>query len=64
MEVGDEVMTVHAATLCMLGDSPASNFVGGFKESVAFALQKCRRCMTTGTDMSEKVRIYWSVARV
>lgn len=54
MEVGDEIMTVHGVTLCMLGDTPASNFVGGFKESVAFALRKCRWCMTTGTDMSEK----------
>ena len=41
--------------LCMLGDTPASNFIGGFKESVAFALRKCRWCMTTATDMSEKV---------
>lgn len=63
MEVGDEIMTVHGATLCMLGDTPASNLVENFKESVAFALRKCRRCMTTGTDMSEKVRMYWSVAR-
>ena len=55
MQVGDETLTVHGAALCMLGDTPASNFIGGFKESVAFALRKCRRCMTTATDMSEKV---------
>ena len=38
MEVGDEITTVHGAILCMLGDTPASNLVENFKESVAFAL--------------------------
>ena len=38
MQVGNEAITVHGAALCMLGDTPASNFIGGFKESVAFAL--------------------------
>lgn len=43
MQVGDETITVHGAALCMLGDTPASNFIGGFKESVAFAFRKCRQ---------------------
>ena len=30
---------------------PASNYIGGFKEGVAFALQKCRRCQATADDM-------------
>ena len=37
------------------GDIPASNYIGGFKEGVAFALRKCRRCLATGDDMQTKV---------
>ena len=39
----------------MRGYIPASNYIGGFKEGVAFALRKCRRCLATGDDMRAKV---------
>ena len=43
--------------MSVLGDTPASNFLGGFKEGVGFSLRKCRMCMATGDDISEKVII-------
>ena len=43
--------------LCVTGDVPASNFLGGFKEGVGFALRKCRMCLATQSDMSTKVYI-------
>lgn len=51
-------MTIHGAVLCLLGDTPGSNFLGGFKESVGFSLRKCRRCLVTKEDMSQKVCMY------
>ena len=29
-------MIIHGAVVCMCGDTPASNFVAGFKEGVGF----------------------------
>ena len=55
MEVGGEMITVYGGTLCMLGDTPGCNFIGGFKEGVGFALRKCRQCMATGQSMGENV---------
>ena len=43
------------ARCSVCGDIPASNYIGGFKEGVAFALRKCRRCLATGDDMRAKV---------
>lgn len=54
MLLGEEVL-FHGAIVSMLGDTPASNFVGGFKEGVGFALRKCRMCMATIDDIREKV---------
>ena len=39
----------------MLGDTLGSNFLGGFKEGVGFALRKCRRCLATKEVMCQKV---------
>ena len=52
-------MTIHDAVLCLLGDTPGSNFLGGFKESVGLSLCKCRRCLVTKEDMSQKVGIVY-----
>ena len=48
-------MNIHGAVLCLLGDVPASNFMGGFKEGVGFALRKCRACMATQEKIQTKV---------
>lgn len=46
---------IHGAVVCLCGDIPASNYIGGFKEGVGLSLRKCRRCMATATDMDVKV---------
>lgn len=42
----------------MLGDTPGSNFIGGFKEAVGFVLRKCRQCMITSVDLGVKVHVH------
>lgn len=51
----ETIITVFGGVLCVTGDTPASNFLSGFKEGVGFALRKCRMCMATQSDMSTKV---------
>ena len=51
------IVTIHGAVLCLLGDTPGSNFLGGFKEGVGFSLRKCRRCLVTKEVMNQKVSI-------
>lgn len=55
MQIGEETIAVHGAVVAMSGDTPASNFIGGFKEGVGFSLRKCRMCMATAADMEFKV---------
>ena len=41
---------MYGGVICVVGDIPASNFIGGFKEGVGFSFRKCRMCkdnMTT-----------------
>lgn len=46
---------LHGAVVALCGDTPASCYVGGFKEGVEFSLRKCRTCMAILSDMSLKV---------
>ena len=46
---------LHGAVVASCGDTPASCYVGGFKEGVGFSLRKCRMCMAILSDMSLKV---------
>ena len=39
--------TFKGGLLCILGDNPASNAIGGFKESFSLAFRFCRTCMAT-----------------
>lgn len=41
----------RGSLICFCGDTPASNYVAGFKEAVGDAYRKCRECMATGDDM-------------
>ena len=52
-----EVINMYGAVVCLVGDIPASNFVGGFKEGVGFALRKCRACLAVQSDISTKVQL-------
>jgi hypothetical protein len=54
-----DIINVHGAVVCFLGDVPASNFVGGFKEGVGCALRMCRHCLATKEDTREKVKFQY-----
>ena len=51
-------MTIYGAVICVVGDIPASNFIGGFKEGVGFSLRKCRKCLATKSDICLKVHVH------
>ena len=56
--IGEDRTTVYGGVICIVGDVPASNFIGGFKEGVGFSLRKCRRCLATKFDINSKVYNY------
>ena len=41
----------------VLGDTPASNSLGGFKEGVGFAAKPCRSCKIASVELSAKDRV-------
>ena len=41
--------------MAFVGDTPAINMVGGFKEGVGMAMRKCRHCMATNEQIQTKV---------
>lgn len=47
--------TFRGSLVAFLGDTPAVNMVGGFKEGVGMAMRKCRHCMTTYDQIQTKV---------
>ena len=49
----------QSAVMCLLGDTPGSNFIGGFREGIGFSLRKCCRYMAASDDICEKVWIYF-----
>ena len=48
----------HGALLAVLGDTPASCYLGGYKESCSRALRKCRACMATDDCIRTKVKAH------
>lgn len=50
--IGCETRTFFGGLLAFLADNLAAHTVGGFKESMSFALRICRSCMIT-TDQSQ-----------
>ena len=46
---------MYGGVICVVGDIPASNFIGGFKEGVSFSFRKCRMCLATKDNMTTKV---------
>lgn len=50
--IGSETHTYFGALLAFLADNLAAHAVGGFKESMSFALRICRSCMIT-TEQSQ-----------
>ncbi|KAK1159914.1 hypothetical protein AOXY_G21364 [Acipenser oxyrinchus oxyrinchus] len=45
---------IRGALISVNGDTPAANYIGGFKIGVGFAFQKCRTCECTFNDMQNK----------
>ena len=41
--------------VAFVGDTPAVNLAGGFKEGVGRAMRKCRHCMATDMQIQTKV---------
>ena len=47
VSIGGQECTLHGALLAFLADTLAAHTIGGFKESMSFALRICRTCMIT-----------------
>ena len=46
--------TIYGTVVCVLCDSLASSWLGGFKESSSFAYKGCRTCKASKTDMKSQ----------
>ena len=55
MTIGGKPKLVRGAVLFALADTLAAHDLGGFKIGVGFALRKCRMCLATGQQISQKV---------
>ena len=55
LQLRGEPILLHGAVVAFCGHTPASCYVGGFKEGVEVSLRKCRRGMATLSDVSSKV---------
>ena len=49
---------VRGGALFALADTLAAHSMGEFKVGVGFALRKCRMCLATGEQISQKVSIF------
>ena len=50
-KVHGEVVRLRGALLAVIADTPASQLLGGYKESVGGAKRKCHHCMTDFDEM-------------
>ena len=53
--IGEQWHIFRGALIAFVGDTPAINMVGGFKEGVGMAMRKCRHCMATIDEVQTKV---------
>ena len=51
--IDENERTFYGALLCFLADTLAAHSLGGFKESMSFALRICRTCMITSQQAQE-----------
>ena len=57
MTIADQQYNFRGTLVAFVGDTPAVNLAGGFKEGVGFAMRKCRQCMATDAQIQTKVRL-------
>ena len=58
MEINGISNHFYGTVLLLLADTLAAHQIGGFKVGVSFALRKCRVCLASLDDMSNKVYKY------
>ena len=52
-----ESVRFQCALVAFIGDTPAANRVGGFKELVSRSFRKCRQCLATSETIQEKMSV-------
>lgn len=57
MEIENTEYCFKGTLVAFVGDTPAVNLVGGFKEGVNMAMRKCRQCMATDSQIQTKVQL-------
>lgn len=55
MTVHDRCYNIEGDLVAFVGDTPAVNMAGGFKEGVGRAWRKCRHCMAIDPQIQTKV---------
>lgn len=55
MSIDNSPYHFKGTLLAFVGDTPAVNLVGGFKERVGMAMRICRHCMATHDQIQSKV---------
>ena len=58
MTIGEQIYHLKGQLVAFVGDTPAVNMAGGFKEGVGMAMRKCRQCMATYNQIQTKVATY------
>ena len=55
IKVNENNVHFNGGVLLLLADTLAAHQIGGFKVGVSFVLHKCRDCLASAKDMSDKV---------
>lgn len=55
MTICNKQYNLKGRLVAFVGDTPAVNMAGGFKEGVGMAMRKCRHCMATDNQIQTKV---------
>ena len=57
MPIQGKETLVRGGVLFALADTLAAHSMGGFKVGVGFSLPKCRMCLATGEQISQRVSL-------
>lgn len=55
MNIRGQEAIIRGGVLFALADTLAAHSIGGFKVGVGFSFRKCRMCLATKSQLSEKV---------